>query len=135
MIEEPEVWGVQSISADGVLIRVAVKTAPQEQWAIGRELRQRIKARFDAEDIEVPYPEWVVRTGAGVQGMNPAPTPEPGPGEACAATARCLPASWRQARGGGPQPVPVRLGPWPHMNRGRPPQTRTRGDSEADRVV
>ncbi|HEY9565054.1 MAG TPA: mechanosensitive ion channel family protein, partial [Nocardioides sp.] len=82
MIEEPEVWGVQSISADGVLIRVAVKTAPQEQWAIGRELRQRIKARFDAEDIEVPYPEWVVRTGAGVQGMNPVPTPEPGPGEA-----------------------------------------------------
>src|SRR3546814_14691112 len=78
MIEEPEVWGVQSISADGVLIRVAVKTAPQEQWAIGRELRQRIKARFDAEDIEVPYPAWVVRTGAGVQGMNPVPTQEPG---------------------------------------------------------
>src|SRR3546814_16624866 len=52
MIEEPEVWGVQSSSADGVLIRVAVKTDPQEQWAIGRELRPRLKARFAAEDIE-----------------------------------------------------------------------------------
>src|SRR3546814_4055706 len=76
MIEEPEVWGVQSISADGVLIRVAVKTAPQEHWAIRRALLQRIMARLDAEDHEVPYPGWAVRTGAGVQGIRPGPSPE-----------------------------------------------------------
>ncbi|MDN5893140.1 MAG: mechanosensitive ion channel family protein, partial [Nocardioides sp.] len=44
VIEEPQIWGVQSIDRDGVLIRVALKTAPQEQWGVGRELRQRIKA-------------------------------------------------------------------------------------------
>ncbi|MFS3127854.1 mechanosensitive ion channel family protein [Nocardioides sp. Bht2] len=61
VIEEPEVWGVQSMGPDGVVLRVAVKTAPQQQWAVSRELRQRIKARFDYEGIEVPYPEWVTR--------------------------------------------------------------------------
>ncbi|WP_110206131.1 mechanosensitive ion channel family protein [Nocardioides daejeonensis] len=66
VIEEPEVWGVQSVGPDGVVLRVAVKTAPQQQWAVGRELRQRIKARFDHEGIHVPYPEWVTRTpGSG----------------------------------------------------------------------
>ncbi|WP_082563474.1 MULTISPECIES: mechanosensitive ion channel family protein [unclassified Nocardioides] len=73
VIEEPEIWGVQEVGANGVLIRVALKTAPQEQWAVGRELRQRIKARFDFEGIEVPYPEWVVRDPAH-QGSAVAPT-------------------------------------------------------------
>lgn len=74
VIEEPEVWGVQDVGPDGVLVRVALKTAPQQQWAVGRELRQRIKARFDFEGIEVPYPEWVVR---GPEGNGPVvPVPE-----------------------------------------------------------
>src|SRR3546814_17403562 len=61
MIEEPAVWGVQSLSAAGVLTRVPVKTAPHEQWALGRELRQRIKARLDARDSKGPHPELVWR--------------------------------------------------------------------------
>ncbi|CAM3386783.1 mechanosensitive ion channel family protein [Nocardioides dubius] len=79
VIEEPEVWGVQSVGPDGVVLRVAVKTAPQQQWAVGRELRQRIKARFDYAGIEVPYPEWVTRQpGQAVpSGANGAPSREP----------------------------------------------------------
>jgi moderate conductance mechanosensitive channel len=60
ILEEPEVWGVQDLSADGILIRVALKTAPLEQWAVARELRRRIKDRFDAEGIEIPFPQRVV---------------------------------------------------------------------------
>lgn len=60
IIEEPEVWGIQELSADGVLVRVTLKTAPLEQWAIAREMRQRIKARFDYEGIEIPFPQRVV---------------------------------------------------------------------------
>lgn len=60
IIEEPEVWGVQDLTADGVLIRVALKTAPIEQWGVARELRARIKARFDHEGIEIPLPQRVV---------------------------------------------------------------------------
>ncbi len=60
IIEEPSVWGVQNLGPDGVDVRVVLKTAPLEQWAVAREMRQRIKARFDAEGIEIPFPQRVV---------------------------------------------------------------------------
>ena len=55
VIEEPSVWGEQDLSPDAVVLRVALKTAPLEQWAVAREMRQRIKARFDLEGIEIPF--------------------------------------------------------------------------------
>jgi moderate conductance mechanosensitive channel len=60
IIEEPEVWGIQSLDADGVTIRVVLKTAPLQQWVVAREMRERIKARFDHEGIEIPFPQRVV---------------------------------------------------------------------------
>ena len=60
MIEEPSVWGVESLGLDGVVVRVALKTAPLEQWSVARALRERIKARFDFEGIEIPLPQRVV---------------------------------------------------------------------------
>jgi small conductance mechanosensitive channel len=60
IIEEPEVTGVEALTPDAITLRVLVKTAPMEQWAIARELRQRIKARFDHEGIEIPYAQRVV---------------------------------------------------------------------------
>ncbi|WP_309647060.1 mechanosensitive ion channel family protein [Nocardioides sp.] len=60
VIEEPEVWGVESLGIDGVTVRVTLKTAPMEQWAVAREMRQRIKARFDHEGIEIPFPQRVI---------------------------------------------------------------------------
>ena len=41
-------------------VRVTLKTAPLEQWAVAREMRQRIKARFDHEGIEIPLPQRMV---------------------------------------------------------------------------
>ncbi|WP_408898690.1 mechanosensitive ion channel family protein [Nocardioides sp. R1-1] len=60
IIEEPEVTGVEMLAADSVTVRVMVKTAPLEQWAVARALRQRIKARFDHEGIEIPFAQRVV---------------------------------------------------------------------------
>jgi small conductance mechanosensitive channel len=60
IIEEPEVTGVEMLAADSVTLRVMVKTAPLEQWAVARALRQRIKARFDHEGIEIPFAQRVV---------------------------------------------------------------------------
>ncbi|WP_107767888.1 mechanosensitive ion channel family protein [Nocardioides terrigena] len=60
VIEEPSVWGVQDITPDAVVVRVALKTAPLEQWSVAREMRQRIKARFDLEGIEMPFAQRVV---------------------------------------------------------------------------
>ncbi|MGZ4476597.1 MAG: mechanosensitive ion channel family protein [Nocardioides sp.] len=56
ILEEPEVWGVQDLTPDWITVRVTLKTAPLEQWGVAREMRQRIKARFDHEGIEFAGP-------------------------------------------------------------------------------
>jgi moderate conductance mechanosensitive channel len=56
IIEEPSVWGVQDLTPNWVMVRVTLKTAPLEQWAVAREMRQRIKWRFDHEGIEFAPP-------------------------------------------------------------------------------
>ncbi|MBE7325149.1 mechanosensitive ion channel family protein [Nocardioides sp. Y6] len=59
VVEEPEVPGVESMTAEGVVVRVTVKTAPMEQWGVARTLRERIKARFDHEGIRIPHTRYV----------------------------------------------------------------------------
>jgi small conductance mechanosensitive channel len=56
VIEEPEIWGIEAITPDAITLRVALKTAPMEQWRVARVLRARIKSRFDHEGIQAPYP-------------------------------------------------------------------------------
>ena len=60
IIEEPEVTGVEMFTADGVTLRVLIKTAPMEQWGVARAFRQRIMARFAHEGIEIALPQRVV---------------------------------------------------------------------------
>ena len=72
IIEEPEVWGVERWDPDGVVVRVTLKTAPLEQWAVAREMRERIKGRFDYEGIEIPLPQRVVW-----HRQSPVPAAEP----------------------------------------------------------
>lgn len=69
IIEEPEVTGVELFTPDGITLRVLLKTAPMEQWGVARALRQRIKARFDHEGIEIALPQRVVW-------QREAPTPD-----------------------------------------------------------
>ena len=42
------------------MLRCRFKVAPLEQWGVAREMRERIKARFDHEGIEIPFPQRVV---------------------------------------------------------------------------
>jgi small conductance mechanosensitive channel len=51
ILDAPEVQGVESFTLDTLTIRVVVKTAPSEQWRVGRELRARIKLALDAAGI------------------------------------------------------------------------------------
>ena len=62
VVEPPEVWGLEAIGADGLVLRVTVKTAPLEQWAVERELRERLMAAFVAEGITLGVPQRAVRT-------------------------------------------------------------------------
>jgi small conductance mechanosensitive channel len=81
IIEEPEVTGVEMLAADSVNLRVLVKTLPLEQWAVGRELRQRIKARFDHEGIEIPFAQRVVWHREAKAAADPDAVPEASSGE------------------------------------------------------
>lgn len=54
VIGEPEVWGVEALAADGVTLRLVVKTTPSQQWRVSRALRERIKAALDAAGIAMP---------------------------------------------------------------------------------
>lgn len=54
LLEDPAVWGVQSLDPDGVVMRVAVKTVPLQQWGVTRELRRRVKEALDEAGVEIP---------------------------------------------------------------------------------
>jgi small conductance mechanosensitive channel len=51
-----EVLGVDKFDDSAVIIKVRMKTVPIQQWAVGRELRRRIKKAFDQRGIEIPFP-------------------------------------------------------------------------------
>ena len=65
LLEEPEVPGVEAFGDSAVMIRVAARTLPLKQWEVARELRRRIKKRFDSEGIEIPYPHVTMYWGEG----------------------------------------------------------------------
>jgi small conductance mechanosensitive channel len=54
ILAEPSVLGVESLAPGRVVIRVVVRTQPQQQWRVERELRVRIKAALDAAGIALP---------------------------------------------------------------------------------
>ena len=56
-----EVLGVESLGDTGVTIRIRMKTLPQRQWDVARELRRRIKKAFEHNEIEIPYVPLVPR--------------------------------------------------------------------------
>jgi len=51
----PGVLRVSDLGSDGVALRIAADVEPGKQWELTGELRRRLKARFDAERIEIPY--------------------------------------------------------------------------------
>ena len=65
LLEPPEVPGVESLGDSSVVIRVVAKTLPLKQWEVARELRRRIKNRFDSEGIEIPFPHTTLYWGDG----------------------------------------------------------------------
>jgi len=74
--EGPKVLGVSQLGQSGVSLMVWAKVKPMEQWAVGRELRLRIKEAFDRAGIEIPYPRRVYIQGGTLDrpGRRPADT-------------------------------------------------------------
>jgi len=60
VLEEPVVLGVQELGDSSVTIRGYLKVAPDKRWLVRREIFRRIKNRFDADSIEIPFPQRTV---------------------------------------------------------------------------
>ena len=56
LLAEPESLGVEQITAEGVFLRLVVRSMNADQWRVGRELRMRLKERFVAEGVRTPSP-------------------------------------------------------------------------------
>jgi small conductance mechanosensitive channel len=66
-----EVMGVDSFGDNAVVIKAKITTRPIQQWKVGREFNRRMKKRFDAEGIEMPFPHRTIYFGVDKAGNAP----------------------------------------------------------------
>jgi small conductance mechanosensitive channel len=59
----PEILGMETLGEYEVVWRMIAETKPARQFEVARELRERIKVRFDEEQIEIPFPYRVMLNG------------------------------------------------------------------------
>ncbi len=53
ILDEPDVLGIESLEPDRVILRVVVRTLPQQHDRVARELRGRVKRALDEAGIAV----------------------------------------------------------------------------------
>jgi small conductance mechanosensitive channel len=59
ILERPSILGdggVDELGDSAIMFKIICKVKPGEQWTISRQLRKRIKEKFDTKGIEIPYP-------------------------------------------------------------------------------
>jgi small-conductance mechanosensitive channel len=86
VIEQPEIWGLESVSGDALVIRLVMKTRANAKDDVARELRMRLKRAIDEMGITLPQLNSITLSGLEgaqrVRGANPPktrPTPVTGP--------------------------------------------------------
>ncbi|WP_374107668.1 mechanosensitive ion channel family protein [Leifsonia poae] len=82
ILEKPEIWGLESISADAIVLRIVIKTRTTAKDDVSRELRARLKTAVDEMGVKLPSLSAIVLSGfdgaASVAGAKPPrtrPTP------------------------------------------------------------
>lgn len=78
IIERPEVWGLESVTGDALVVRVVMKTRANAMDDVAQELRARLRAALTEKDVLVPSLASVTLTGLDgarrVRGANPPKT-------------------------------------------------------------
>jgi moderate conductance mechanosensitive channel len=77
IIGDLEVLGVDRFADSAVYIRARIKTLPSRQWNVGREYNRRIKQKFDALGIEIPFPHQKIYFGEPAAGAAAMTIAEP----------------------------------------------------------
>jgi moderate conductance mechanosensitive channel len=71
-LREPiKVLRVDAFAASGIAIKCLGETEAGTQWAVGGEFRRRLKAAFDAEGIEIPFPHRTLYWGTDQPALRP----------------------------------------------------------------
>ena len=70
ILEPFQILAIEQFGESQWVIRMMVKTIPLKQWDVGRELRKRIKKRFDEKGIQIPFPHRVVLWGESKKEHN-----------------------------------------------------------------
>jgi small-conductance mechanosensitive channel len=74
ILEPMEIFGVEAIGDNGVVIKARIKTVPIEQWTVGREYWRRLKRAFEQQHIEFGFPQRVLqierKAGTSYAGVN-----------------------------------------------------------------
>lgn len=60
IIESPQFLRVDEFADSAIIIKITGAVAPMKQWSVTGELRKRLKAAFDKEGIEIPFPQRVL---------------------------------------------------------------------------
>lgn len=63
VLEKPEIWGIESISAEALVVRLVMKVRGPEQFEVARELRLRLKLALDELGVALPALNRVVMDG------------------------------------------------------------------------
>jgi len=71
LLEDPSVVGIEAMSGGSVTLRVSAKCVANESSAVQREIRERVKAVFDANGIVVPGPPPMPPYSGGVVATTP----------------------------------------------------------------
>ncbi len=75
IIEKPEIWGLESISDDALVIRLVMKSRTTARDDVSRELRMRLKEALDEMGVKLPSLNTIVLSGfdgaASVTGARP----------------------------------------------------------------
>ncbi|WP_425561546.1 mechanosensitive ion channel family protein [Microbacterium arabinogalactanolyticum] len=78
IIERPEVWGLESVTGDALVVRVVVKTRANAMDDVAQELRARLRQALTEKDVLVPSLASVTLSGLEgarrVRGANPPKT-------------------------------------------------------------
>ena len=82
IIAKPEIWGLESIDGDALVVRVVMKTRANAMDDVSQELRRRLRADLAKKEIGVPRLAAVTLSGLEgarrVRGANP-PVTKPNP--------------------------------------------------------
>ena len=78
ILERPEIWGIESVSAEAVVIRLVVKVRAGSKDDVARELRARLKKALDDLGVKLPKLNSIVLSGyegaGSVKGARPPKT-------------------------------------------------------------